>query len=185
MKKFLIITLILDIISAYCIFIGVKSNIKKLEYEPLTYAVEEYKEYVREQCFSYNGEIPGRKQVEKMIEKEFGLGVVIVRHDLKRADAWGETYMYVRTINMDKEISKYDDEILYAFVFAHECCHLDKITNDERYTQFETFKTLIRSNNKYLKSIGYYSAYYVLSYCVGDDYDCRQQVIEYLRKERV
>ena len=115
------------------------------------------------------------KEYKEFIEKDLGLKYYIyTENDLKRDS--GRAYILIRTMVIDK----HQDGYYYCLTFAHECMHMVRFRQDERYISFETFKYLYEHEDEELHNVGVWYGYRVLRDKYSGDYDIKEEIVNYL-----
>lgn len=89
----------------------------------------------------------------------------------------GKSNMFTRIVIIDKNLSAAE----YALTLAHELTHISKFTANERYCNFNAWKTLYESNDNYLKNVALRYADLDFKGLVNHQYSCAGYIEEYLQ----
>lgn len=118
------------------------------------------------------------QEYKELIEEELDLNFYIYcEKDLKWND--GLELKPIRTIIIDNDLSGYE----YCLNFIHEAMHFKRLSANETYIHFETFKYLYENEDIELHNFGVRFAIKQLRGDYKEDYNCHDQIIGYFRSK--
>ena len=171
MKKWLIPILISIIIGSILLAFNIRNNYKYVEVD----------DYTRQMNINYlNAQVKNnhynvsRQEIRTMLEEELDFYDYTYKEGDYRVGGYAGKFSRIIEIDKDLKIEQ------YCILLCHEMCHIKYEVDNERKTQFLTFKTLYESDNDTLKRVGTWFGIYVLDRCYDHEYDCSQLIVDYL-----
>jgi hypothetical protein len=92
----------------------------------------------------------------------------------------GVAVTFFNTIYIDDDVKG----INYCITLTHEILHYQYSSDTERFISYMTFKVLYESNDKHLSNASMKWAYTKLGLTETSKYDCKDLIINYLKKEK-
>ena len=201
-EKKTIITLIILLATAFLIFcyslsifIIVKTNKNKLEYQPITITTEhKVYNYLNNELnnpytYQENNKLILRKELEELTNVNFYIYKGIDKSTIDNGQHLGITNFQFRYIKVAEKLSSCN----YIWTLTHELLHLKYYNSNEMWTNFMTFKVLYESNNNDFERVAIVYGYrYVSAHTRNtddeiintntpyQDYDISYYIIDYL-----
>lgn len=176
-KLLIAITLICFLFLIYVLTLGLIS-IRKIDMPVYVYTLNTYNRTLQilqedyEPMYSYYS----NEKYKAIIEEEAGIKPYIYcEADING----GRALIPLRLITISESLVGYE----YCRVFTHEVMHIQKVSGQENYISFETFKFLYESEDEELHNVGVWIAIRQLLGYYPSNEDCHEQIIEYIESK--